>query len=269
IIFLVVSWIAVILRCYVRRWIQKSFQIDDWLMLQSVILFSIYTAFNLVAVKFGLGQHDAAIGLQEQIQGHKWTTIAALIYVLIMVLIKCSIATFLLRITVERTYRLIVYISISIVIIYSLVIFFYNLFICHPIEFVWDHTIKGGSCAPGGVPSSYAYSALAIVSDFLFALLPAPLIWSLKMNTITKISAFGVLSFGIVASIATIARLGTLININSQSDFLCMSCSNLSFSSITMNWTTTEVSLSIIGGSVATLRPLLKALRIKGFSSTG
>lgn len=35
-----------------------------------------------------------------------------------------------------------------------------------------------------------------------------------------------------------------------------------------MNWTVLEISLSIIGGSIATLRPLLKALRIKGFSTT-
>ena len=84
------------------------------------------------------------------------------------------------------------------VITYSLVIFFYNLFLCHPVEFLWDHTIEGGSCAPGALGSSYALSALAIVSDFLFALLPAPLILLVKMNMTTKISAFGVLSFGIV-----------------------------------------------------------------------
>jgi hypothetical protein len=40
--------------------------------------------------------------------------------------------------------------------------------------------------------------ALAIVSDLFFALLPAPLIWTIKMNIRTKISVFGVLSFGIV-----------------------------------------------------------------------
>ena len=84
------------------------------------------------------------------------------------------------------------------VIIYSLVIFFYNVFLCHPVEFSWDHTIEGGSCAPGALGSSYTLSALAIVSDFLFALLPVPLIWSLKLNMTTKISAFAVLSFGIL-----------------------------------------------------------------------
>lgn len=36
----------------------------------------------------------------------------------------------------------------------------------------------------------------------------------------------------------------------------------------TITWTTIEISLSIIGGSVATLRPLLKALKIKGFSTS-
>ena len=37
IVFLVVSWIAVLLRCYVRRWISRAFRIDDWLMLLSVV----------------------------------------------------------------------------------------------------------------------------------------------------------------------------------------------------------------------------------------
>ena len=35
----------------------------------------------------------------------------------------------------------------------------------------------------------------------------------------------------------------------------------------TLTWTVIEISLSIIGGSIATLRPLLKALNVKGFSS--
>src|ERR1700683_1765265 len=37
IVFLVVSWIAVLLRCYVRRWISRAFRIDDWLILLSVV----------------------------------------------------------------------------------------------------------------------------------------------------------------------------------------------------------------------------------------
>jgi hypothetical protein len=99
-----------------------------------------------------------------------------------MAIVKCSIATFLLRITVERAYRWTIYVSMAIVTIYSLVIFFYNLFLCHPMEFAWNRTIEGGTCAPGALITSYVLSALAIVSDLFFALL----------------SVFGVLSFGIV-----------------------------------------------------------------------
>ncbi|CZR68938.1 uncharacterized protein PAC_18839 [Phialocephala subalpina] len=259
IVFLIVSWIAVLLRCYVRRWISRSFRIDDWLMLLSAILFSVYTAFNLVALHFGLGQRD--VPQQEEIQGRKWTSLAALTYIILMAIIKCSIATFLLRIAIERIYRLIIYISMAMVIIYSLVIFFYNLFLCHPVEFTWNRTIEGGTCAPGALASSYALSALAIISDLLFALLPVPLIWFLKMNIRTKIFVFGVLSFGIVASIATIARLGTLININKDNGYLYYIVD-------TLNWTIIEISLAIIGGSIATFRPLLKALHIKGFISS-
>ncbi|PVH70000.1 hypothetical protein DL98DRAFT_378799, partial [Cadophora sp. DSE1049] len=257
--FLVVSWIAVLLRCYVRRWISRSFRIDDWLMLLSVILFSVYTAFNLVALNFGLGQKD--VPQDEQIDAHKWTSFAAWLYIILMAVIKCSIATFLLRIAVEQRYRLIIYVSMALVIIYSLVIFFYNVFLCHPVDYTWDHTIEDGTCAPGQLASSYALSALAIVSDLLFALLPVPLIWCVRMNIRTKISVFGVLCFGIVASIATIARFGTLVNMNNNIDFLYEIAD-------TVNWTTTEIGLAIIGGSIATLRPLLKALRIKGFVST-
>jgi hypothetical protein len=115
-----------------------------------------------------------------------------------MAIIKCSLATFLLRIAIEKAYRLTIYVSMAIVVIYSLVIFFYNLFLCYPVEFSWNRTIEGGTCAPGALVTGYALSALAIVSDLFFALLPAPLIWTIKMNISTKISVFGVLSFGIV-----------------------------------------------------------------------
>jgi hypothetical protein len=85
-----------------------------------------------------------------------------------MAIINCSLATFLLRIAIEKAYRLTIYVSMAIVVIYSLVIFFYNLFLCHPVEFSWNRTIEGGTCAPGALVTGYALSSFGYCVGFIF-----------------------------------------------------------------------------------------------------
>jgi hypothetical protein len=102
-----------------------------------------------------------------------WQALATMTYVLDMMLIKLSIAIFLLRLSVQNVYKYILWGSIFVVTIWSLVTFFWNLFQCKPVEAQWDFTILNsgkGTCVSTEevVSAAYAISVMTILSDWLY-----------------------------------------------------------------------------------------------------
>lgn len=144
-----------------------------------------------------------------------------------MWLIKMSIGIFLLRIATQRRYRYTLYVAISIVTVWSLVLFFWNLFQCKPVEAQWDYTIlssdSNSHCVSVGevVNAAYALSAMTVLSDWLFALLPIPMVWNVKMTMQAKLTVMAILGVGIFASVATLVRLKFLADLTDVSDILC------------------------------------------------
>jgi hypothetical protein len=117
-----------------------------------------------------------------------------------MAFIKLSIGVFLLRIAVLKRYKYILNVSMAVISIWTAGIFFFDIFQCHPVEYQWDTGIPGGSCVSGDdiVSAAYAFSVLAVLSDWLYALLPIPMIWSVKMTVQAKITVSFILGLGIL-----------------------------------------------------------------------
>ena len=57
ILFFILTWISVGLRCFVRATIVRAFGWDDWTMLGSQILFTAYLACQLGGLVYGTGRH--------------------------------------------------------------------------------------------------------------------------------------------------------------------------------------------------------------------
>lgn len=162
----------------------------------------------------------------SEIQALKYQALATATYVLNMWLIKLSIAIFLLRIAVQRRYRWTIYISMGVVTAWSLALFFWDVFQCTPVQAQWDYTIltsdPNAECASADavVMAAYALSVMNILSDWLYALLPIPMIWNVKMTIEAKLTVSLVLGLGIFASIATLVRLKFLADLTDTSDIL-------------------------------------------------
>lgn len=146
-----------------------------------------------------------------------------------MMFIKLSIAIFLLRLATQRRYRFTIYGSIFVVCIWSIVLFFWNLFQCHPVEAQWDYRIlandKTASCVSADqiVDAAYSLSIMSILSDWFFALIPIPMVWSVKMTKQAKMTVVLVLGLGVFASIATLIRIKFLADLTNLDDLLCKS----------------------------------------------
>ncbi|TGJ86024.1 hypothetical protein E0Z10_g2753 [Xylaria hypoxylon] len=267
IVTLIISWLSVALRTYVRAGLTKSFQVDDWVMLAGLANFTISCSFIFAGISFGLGKHNKALSQHDEIEALKYQALATASYVSNMWLIKLSIGLFLYRLAVQKSYKYVLGISIIIVGVWSLALFFWNIFQCTPVAAQWDYTILTSDpkshCVSVDevVSAAYALSALTILSDFLYALIPIPMIWQVKMTSQTKLSVIAVLSLGVFASIATLIRLRFLADLTDVSDILHAGTD-------AMIWTLVEPGIAISAASLATIRPLLRRWRVRGFTSS-
>ncbi|KAI1363597.1 hypothetical protein F5Y08DRAFT_354294 [Xylaria arbuscula] len=262
---LFISWLSVALRTYVRAGMTMSFQVDDWVMLAGLANFTVSCSFVFVGFTYGLGRHNRSLSQHDEIEALKYQALATASYVSNMWLIKLSIGLFLFRLADQRRYKWILGVSIVVVGIWSLTLFFWNIFQCNPVPAQWDYTILArdptAHCVSADeiVSAAYALSALTILSDWLYALLPIPLIWRVKMTPQAKLSVIGVLSLGVFASVATLIRLKFLADLTDTSDILHAGTD-------AMIWTLVEPGIAISAASLATIRPLLRRWKIRGFT---
>jgi len=176
--------------------------------------------------------------------------------------IKLSIGLFLLRIAVGQVYIWILRISMVVITIWTTAIFFYDLFSCLPVQAQWDVNIENQHCVSGSafVSAAYSFSVMAILSDWLYALMPISMIWSVQMSLEKKISIGIILSLGVLASVATLIRIKYLIDLASLKDILYTG-TNAFF------WSTVEPGVAITAASLITIRPLLRAMHFPGVES--
>ena len=88
---------------------------------------------------------------------------------------------------------------------------FQSIFQCLPVDHYWNRVNpkhKGTCHDPSFVANStYAQSALSIVTDFAFAGLPILIVRKLQMSRYKRISLSLMLGLGCVASVAVIVRI--------------------------------------------------------------
>ncbi|KAK4160512.1 hypothetical protein QBC43DRAFT_113006 [Cladorrhinum sp. PSN259] len=261
----ILAGISCILRCYVRSRILKSFGTDDWLIVTSTLTFICYVAFSNTGVKYGTGQHREDLDPEDNRKALRGWFFCYIFYALTMILVKLSIGNFLLRVTVSRLHRWIIYIASVVTCVSCVTFLVVAIFQCNPINYFWNkyNVDAHGSCLNGNImlALSYLYSVFSIISDFTFALLPAWVVSHLNMARNTKIALIALMGMGCVASAAVAARMPYLKYMSSD-DFLW----DTAFMAI---WSSVEQSLAITAGCLATLQPLVKLIGEKlGILST-
>ncbi|KAI9650268.1 hypothetical protein NHQ30_000281 [Ciborinia camelliae] len=195
----------------------------------------------------GLGVHNLTITAAEMAPAVKLFTLTGTLPV------KASICISLLRITPNPTYKKILYAimagSIATVLIATIVV----ILTCRPMAFTWDKTIHGGKCSSiyPILALSYCFSAMNIITDMCTAILPAFIVWNLKLSPRTKVAISILLGMGMFASIATIIRLKYFPNYAKAIDYL------YGVAPIVW-WSTIEIGLGIIAACLSTLRPLFR-----------
>lgn len=125
--------------------------------------------------------------------------ICELLYVVATAVVKLSIGAFFLRLSSKKYQIRTVYITLGIVLLVSTMYFFFLLFQCTPINYLWIKYANGhGKCLSGHILANvtYAHAAMSAVTDWAFGILPIFFVWKMQMNPRTKITVILILSLG-------------------------------------------------------------------------
>jgi hypothetical protein len=101
-----VASVVVFARCYVRWFMIKSFGKDDWLMLLAYAFAAATFGTYVEQTKVGMGKHMAAITMDKARYASflRLRQVASILASIGVALVKVSIAYFLLRLVVHRSY---------------------------------------------------------------------------------------------------------------------------------------------------------------------
>jgi hypothetical protein len=182
---------------------------------------TVFTALCINGCFYGTGQHNAEIQPQSDVpialkvakylylrneqtgltQHEQFWWLCEPIFIISNMAIKASIGIMLIRLTVSKTQRYILYANIAITQIYSFFFFFIFLFQCYPSSYFWarvgDPNAKGSCMNPQIVVATfYGYSAIACITDWTFSILPVFLVWNLQMGRREKASVILILATG-------------------------------------------------------------------------
>jgi hypothetical protein len=187
------------------------------LITSSQFLFTFYCAFVLDGVHYGTGRHLTEISPENFIIAMKAWWIAELGYVSSTTILKLSIGFFLLRVCIRKIQRVIIWVVLGIVTLFSLYYIGLVIFQCHPTDYFWNqydpfHPRKGG-CVSGEMisGSTYTHSALSALGDWTLGILPIFLVWDLNMNPRTKISVAVILALGALSVCHASSRTSVLV----------------------------------------------------------
>ena len=143
-----------------------------------------------------IGIHDDEIPPYDQESAIILSYIIGLIYNPILSMVKVSVLIFLLRLaSTKPAVRIMIWVIMGFTICLMIAIFFCVIFVCSPVQYNWDRSIKGGSCFDKR-PFAMWTSAVTILTDLIILALPFWIFLGLRIAKRAKIALLGVFALG-------------------------------------------------------------------------
>ncbi|KAJ5816963.1 hypothetical protein N7447_009196, partial [Penicillium robsamsonii] len=255
-VFFGFSLVTVCLRCFVRLKIVKSFGPDDVLMVAATVFNMAFAICGIVGALYGMGKAREFLNHRpdDVRRGLLCWWLGQIFYVFTCIIVRLSIATTLLRLTVERIHSWILYGIMMTSTVVGTVFLFFSIFQCWPVAYYWNRSSMQGRCLDidSLLGIVYMYSGVTAACDFTLGFLPVFMIWRLQMDRGTKFVVSAILGLACIASMAVIIRI-PFLHYAGKPDFL-HETTQISI------WSNVEASLGIAAGSLMTVRPLFRAL---------
>lgn len=124
---------------------------------------------------------------------------------------------------------------------------FQSIFSCTPIQGFWDKKMEPKAHCIPDLPRWYIDAAGNIASDLVIFALPIPVLWSLQLPKVQRLSLIGVFCLGFLTCVASFVRI-SFLNIGAD-----ITWENVG----PQCWSIGELACGIVGSCLPTLRPFL------------
>ncbi|KAI1323499.1 integral membrane protein [Xylariaceae sp. FL0255] len=276
-----IATLFVIARLYVRRCIQKRLELDDYLIVASIVspfslsfldrgttngtIFSLQicsylsTALSTVSVNDGNGKHFAILSTQQQEETIMWTIAGFCPGVMSFGLPKLAVVVLLTRLlNPGRLHAAFLwFLGVATILVLAATV---GVLVgrCQPSRAQWDFSVPG-TCFSTMVLASYCIfaGAWSAFVDFYLAFYPASVLFNLRLPLRKKLALSCALGLGSISGIVASYKTSRLYLLASP-DF-SYDTSDL------VIWTVIEGSVIIIASSIPLLQPLFDKAFGKGF----
>ncbi|KAK2763766.1 hypothetical protein FQN54_009383 [Arachnomyces sp. PD_36] len=262
--FMVVIFIVIALRMYVRKSIIHAVGVDDILMVIGTVVTFVLSVGSMMAAYYGMGKHIGDIEPENFVPMLKSVYSTRILYVLAIMFVKLSLLWFYLRLDQRPYMRWTVYSLMFAVVGLSVPSFCILAFSCSPVSKFWDitGTAPGHCMDPAAQQVFYnANGILNIVTDILIYLTPMPMLWHVQISGGKKKGLFGIFGLGGFAIAAGCVRYDFVQKLSNSKDMYYLLADSI-------NWCCIEIYTAIFCGSAPALSVLAKKLAPQIFGSS-
>ncbi|KAF2455128.1 hypothetical protein BDY21DRAFT_351277 [Lineolata rhizophorae] len=242
------STIAIAIRCYTRKFLDRKILLEDWLTVLGWALWMTYVSVTSFFDQHGGGLHQWKLTMADLAEMLKWIYISAILYGPTVTVIRAAICVMYMRMFVTRQGKNYFYwgahaILWSNVITYSVCTAF-QIFACHPRERYWGgHRIDGWCFNIDAM--NIASATFNSISDFALLLLPQSVIWKLHLPVRRRIGLSLIFIGGLGACACSVVRLAYCVILLNKVD--------LSYYLAAMGlWVYAEIAVGLICASTPT-----------------
>jgi len=240
-------------RLYVRKFITKSFGIDDYMVIVAMFWVLAFAAFSIIITFYGLGRQQADVSNADLEIFLKIYYVAIATYLVVASSVKTSLMVFLMRNFPQKYIQWTGWGLIAFLAVFAISGSLATILQCNPINAFWDKALPNYTCFSANTLFGILMyqGVLMFITDVIIITLPMPIIWKLQMPLKKRLMVLGLFSFGFVACIAALVRFTTLVYTKHST--------NLTYQGATsLIWMNVEYSLGLISGSISSLRVLFR-----------
>ncbi|KAH6612741.1 hypothetical protein C7974DRAFT_84641 [Boeremia exigua] len=194
-----------------QRLIKRSgLGMDDYMIIAALLSSGLLSLTECQAVVYGYGRHWNTLSPDTRMTARKWFYGAHIVYKVVLMFNKISIACLYYRIFAvsSSSFRVACHVMNVWIITSSLAFIVATIFQCTPVSAFWDRSIPF-KCFKNE-PWWISYASTQISTDFALLLMPLPVIRKLSMGRTEKLGICLVFGTGVFVTFASIYRATTI-----------------------------------------------------------
>ncbi|KAH7348802.1 hypothetical protein BKA65DRAFT_268044 [Rhexocercosporidium sp. MPI-PUGE-AT-0058] len=213
----VIIWI----RCYTRLRISRSFGLDDWLILASMVPTTAVAILALLAEwKFNWNRHIWDVKPDTIVAGLKVILSTQILFSAATTLTKVSMLALIYRIVApgSKKYSKVIIGAMILIAAEGVAFFFTVMFQCGKPSTYWTLSFEPQPRCISETSNLLAAGILNTVCDLIVIILPIPIIWRLKLPIQQQIIVILLFGAGVLITVASVIRTYYLYKVTSTWD---------------------------------------------------